>query len=119
MAEFREVLRQWRRMCTANRCRNCPGRPTDTKEGVCVLVQPDVGSDGLRPRTEAECEKIIMSWAAENPEPVYPTWKNYFASLYGQNYGLYGDKQLSVSRLCDEQIPPEVAQKLGLEPKYG
>lgn len=108
MAEFVQTMKDWKRMCISFQP-NCE---------KCKLFE--MGCDTANMMDEPDrAEKIITKWAAEHPEPVYPTWKKYFASLYGQNYGLYGDKQLSVSKLCDEQIPPEVAQKLGLEPKYG
>ena len=110
MAEFQEVFKHWRRMCRMHNCKNCPGGESDGKDSICVFAQP------YDERTEAEVENIIMAWAAENPEPIYPTWKDYFTMLYGQDYGLYGDKKLSLSHLCSEQIPPKVAVKLGLDP---
>jgi hypothetical protein len=27
-------------------------------------------------------EKIVMSWAAEHPEPKYPTWMEYLFTIY-------------------------------------
>ena len=113
MAEFSEVMRQYYRMCDGHSCTSsCPMKDDTTQ--FCETMGQIVTDKGAE-----KVERIILDWAEEHPEPVYPTWKNYFASLYGQNYGLYGDKQLSISRLCDEQVPPEIAQKLGLEPKYG
>ena len=57
----------------------------------------------------------IVKWAKENPEPVYPTWKEYFAMLYGS--GLFGEPLAAIGKLCEESIPADIARKLGIEPK--
>lgn len=52
-------------------------------------------------------EELVMSWAAENPEPVYPSWGTWLAAKFGYD-------------LCEimyEPIPADIAQKLGIEPK--
>jgi hypothetical protein len=58
-----------------------------------------------------------MRWAAEHPEPVYPTWGEYLC-----NIGLIGDCTESedvLLRLFNNVIPANLAQKLGIEPKEG
>lgn len=79
MAEFREVIKQWRRMCDKHQCADkqcgaviydliCPitishnGYPCDSRFVDCS------------PESMAQVERIVMEWATENPEPVYPTW---------------------------------------------
>lgn len=101
--EFVEVMRQWRRMCDAyttddavNCCKGCPmnGRGCGSiyENGN---AEPDI------------IEREVMAWAAEHPEPVYPTWYEFLTSRYHKAWEAIG---------CDE-IPAETAQKLGIEPK--
>ena len=78
-----------------------------------MLEKHDVESDGLRPRTEDECEKIIMSWAAEHPEPVYPAWRDWLRDQYPM-LGPY-----TMTDILESPIPADIAEKLGLQPKEG
>jgi len=55
----------------------------------------------------AKAERIIMKWAAANPEPRYPTWNEYLCSLY------YGKIPPYVGNI---EIPADIAKKLGVEP---
>lgn len=104
MAEFQAVLRQWCRMCEQNLCESCPGGPKEGIDSICLLMR----SNGCQPRTEAEVEGIIMQWAAEHPEPVYPTWAEYLYHRY---------HNLSYARILGETIPADIASKLGIQPK--
>ena len=69
MAEFKEVCRQWRRMCkAANECDgNCVELCALAANPVCGEL-PDATDKDLE-----NAETVIMEWAKENPEPVYPT----------------------------------------------
>lgn len=96
MAEFSEVMRQARRMCKAHM--SCQGCPLIKKN--CWFV----------PKTEEnlevteECERIIMQWAAEHPEPKYPTWCDW---LMEQHMNVLG------------AIPEVFAKKLDIKPIVG
>ena len=63
-----------------------------------------------------------MSWAAEHPEPVYPTWGDWLAEIGLISWGNNGDGVYSVMvptfKMCTK-IPADIAQKLGLQPKEG
>ena len=70
-------------------------------------------------------ERIIMAWAAKNPEPVYPTWAEYLNSI-----GVtLSDRPFPAPSIpvyvyqagakMFEPIPPNIAEKLGIEPKKG
>lgn len=64
MAEFQEVMRQAARLCDYmdNNCTLCPL----TTEAFCQSCANEMENfPGV--------EKAIMAWAAEHPEPVYPT----------------------------------------------
>jgi hypothetical protein len=66
----------------------------------------------------AESEKAIMDWAAEHPEPVYPTWVEY---LVGIGVIPHEIRLETADTLMDthllKPIPADIAQKLGIEPK--
>ena len=103
MAEFQEVMKQWRRMCEKNRIdcmRFCP-----------ICANPTCGE--LAEATDEDIRKAedkVMAWAAEHQEPVYPTWAEYLMHIY---------QDVSYARILGETIPADTAQKLGIEPKEG
>lgn len=114
MSEFQEVTRQWKRMCTGRARCDCP-MAAKLKISNCGLCRDTV----LRQSREAE--EIIMTWAAENPEPVFPTWAEWLKSmgvLLETDIPLSnGAKALCSTGKMDEQVPIELAQILGLKPK--
>lgn len=108
MAEFAWVMKQWRRMCDSMqggiaKCDGCP---------LCkVLCQ-------YKPNEKvnfAEAEKIIADWAAEHPEPRYPTFGEWLCDI-GELTGC-GDAKEAMRRLFSDAIPAELAEKLEIEPK--
>ena len=124
MAQFVEVMKQARRLCAARGgiCNdsNCP---LDNGEACRLNVDLD-GED------YNELERIIMDWAAEHPEPVYPSWEEAWNELFPQakyvpcpvlNFGVGGcdhDDKFCVN--CKSRpIPAEIAEKLGIRPKEG
>ena len=66
-----------------------------------------------------DLEKEVAKWAAEHQEPVYPTWWKYLC-IIGIIPDTLGDKTLgevTVERLMHINIPADIAEKLGIEPK--
>lgn len=122
MAEFTEVMRQAKRMCTAHgsmcSTNNCP---LDNGEACRLNVDLD-GED------YNELERIIMDWAKEHSEPVYPSWKEGWKQLFPESVGTpcpayYGKKYRNIccaNVLCvnceQRPMPAEVAEKLGIKP---
>ena len=120
MAEFQEVMRQWRRFCEShNHCGECE---FDGK-GIC-------GEAHLTDIPYADIELRIMSWAVEHPEPVYPTWLEWLQEMgvmtdihdrlnnYKQVMEVCGKPLYSIPTtkvFC--HIPADIAEKLGLQPK--
>ena len=124
MAEFKEVCRQWRRMCDANS--KCDGGCVDlcalAHNSFCGVLTEASDAD------IAKAENAIMEFAAENPEPVYPTWGEWLYSV-----GVLTDKELPMPTINDDAakiicpniatdkandpIPAEIAEKLGIAPK--
>ena len=135
MAEFAETMKQWKRMCDAMDC--------IYGEDACIQCRLKGVSCGAIFEMDSNSDfddiaKIIMQWAAENPEPAYPTWAEW---LKGQGFvtrktieyvyyrpGVYVDyrpgvishKNEDVDVLADkayEPITADIAEKLGVHPK--
>ena len=104
MAEFKDVLIKWKRMCESMpeigddryKCENCPIYGNGWCEWEISQLDPDEIED---------IETGIMKWAEEHPMQLYPTWIEWFESL--------GMKNIN----ADEEIPAEIAEKLGIKPK--
>lgn len=70
MAEFVDVMREWKRMCdtyttddAANCCKGCP--------------MDGMGCGAIYEYNSADPEAIeqkVTAWGLTHPEPVYPTW---------------------------------------------
>jgi hypothetical protein len=82
----------------------------------------------LTDQTDADWEKgeaIIMAWAAENPEPLYPTWGEWLERqgvvtlYYSLRYEEDGTSYYTPMDTIRKPIPAYIAQKLGIEPKEG
>lgn len=103
MAEFSEVMRQWRRMCKHSDCESCE---IIDKHSVhpCDKSMDELSEDDLQ-----QIEHIVMEWAAEHLEQVYPTWGTWLTEKFG--YDLRG--------IIYDHIPADIAEKLGIEPKEG
>lgn len=126
MAEFTEVMRQAERLCAAygGKCsmRNCP---LDDENACCILPDQDC-------KDYNELERIIMDWAAEHPEPVYPSWeaawrqlfpdadikRTFCPEIFGDRYKCdwCHDDNDSCDECLERPIPAEVAEKLGIKP---
>ena len=109
MAEFQEVIEQFKRLCdSANQdCLNCG-------LGNMSCSMKDIVDNSV------EFEKRVMSWAAEHPSPVYPTWVEY---LVGIGVIPHEIRLETVDALMDthllKPIPADIAEKLGIKPKEG
>lgn len=124
MAEFVEVMRQARRLCEMEECRKCP--LYNFSAGDCMMTlsyscETDVDY--------GEAEKIILQWAKENPEPVYPSWAEAWKQLFpdacgipcieycGEKYRALDCARTTCNTCRDKPIPTELAKKLGIKPK--
>lgn len=125
MAEFKEVMRQFDRMCWYYQ-----------REHECPMGCPMSGVNISQCRKIAfECpesvEKTVMTWAEDHPV-VYPTWKEWLISM-----GVVIEREVGTTielpdgsfyetnkKMCtlinlDKPIPADVAQRIGVEPKEG
>ena len=122
MAEFVQTMKDWKRMCNAmgqedeyTACDKC-----DLREFGCPAIY------------EKECdsadwnhvENVVAKWAAEHPEPVYPTWKEWLEEqrvvVHFDSVSEKGTKvKWELTNKSNCRIPADIAQKLGIEPKEG
>ena len=108
MAEFQEVMRHINRMCREERC----------EENGCPIFEycGNIGNLG-DPVSSSRIEEAVMKWAAEHPEPVYPTWGEWF--LRTCQVPVTSDGKNNWDAVHMSHIPADIAQKLGIEPKGG
>ena len=125
MSEFTEVMRQAKRMCKAfgdGHCSECPiGNANALECGITVTSGMDC----------KDVERRVMQWAAKHPEPVYPTWDEWQDSVFpdaeiditpctfGSRYRLNCFLEKKCSTCKEQQIPADIAEKLGIKPKEG
>ena len=123
MAQFTEVMRQAKRMCESfsDGCRECPICDVDELEcGITVTSWMDC----------EEVERRVMQWAAEHPEPVYPTWREWQNSTFPdagryimpcefESKNRFKCKEKTCYQCIAEPIPADIAEKLGIKPKEG
>lgn len=105
MAEYIDVMRQWQRMCKSMQMKDMPckewcplGRNQTCGELECASL------DEIN-----VAEAVILKWAKENPEPVYPSWLEAMG---------WGELQwCEVKAILARPMDSENAKKLGIEPK--
>ena len=112
MAEYTKVIEQFKRMCwyysrdkMQKSCPMCTSYP-NCNIGQCRKIAFE---------KPAHFTVTVMRWAAEHPEPVYPTWGEYIRSITGLDPVEVNGMRLALTRT----IPADLAEKLGLQPKEG
>lgn len=119
MSEFKEVMKQWKRLCDCMAKEN----PFVTICDHCPLAKVVDGGCGAIYEVDYDYDKmaeVIMKWAEENPEPVYPAWGDWLEKM-GLIHWEDGDDDwhsvmVPTFKMCT-QIPADIAEKLGIEPK--
>ena len=119
MSEFTDIMRQARRMCnTQEDCESCPIWNPD--EFFCKIDTTCHSDDSV-------IENIVMQWAKEHPETVYPTWREWQNNTFKDAHKLitpctFGsrDRFKCEGKTCyyvcmDQQIPADIAKKLGIK----
>lgn len=118
MADFKNVMKDWRRMCKKfDESMNCDRCPLSVNQ-VCGCLEESTDKD------IENAEKIITEWAEKNPEKVYPTWLEWLSeqfSIMGVErsmfYNLFYYEITVAGGRINEPIPADIAERLGLEPK--
>lgn len=106
VAEFQMIAKNLERMCntyrsSSNKCGT--DKCSLYRENLCYARQ----MVHVRGDDAGRLEDVVMKWAEEHPEPVYPTWGEYLYALHNE----------PSSRELSKSIPADIAQKLGIEPK--
>jgi hypothetical protein len=128
VAEFQEVMRQWNRMC--NIIDKTKYFCSDGVNGyICPMRNNGLCNKSVSCQTDSDWkdgEKMIMSWAAEHPEPVYPSWIDWLmangvipdsnSAKHSMESGVRA-ATFYVTSKAFTPIPADIAQKLGIEPK--
>lgn len=122
--EFSEVMHNIQR-----RCKACGQGTVDcTIPGSICAHMSNIPKRANWQAIETE----VMAWAAEHPEPQYPTWFEWLESV-GVAGGLPGGEpyfngtewnpvyleHAAFTSKAFEPIPADIAEKLGIEPKEG
>ena len=107
MAEYIEVIKQFKRLCKSI-------NPAKCTRGECPMGCENIGQcRKVAFEQPAHFAATVMRWAKENPEPVYPAWRDWLRSQYPM-MGPY-----TMTDILESPIPADIAQKLGIEPKEG
>ena len=116
MAEFQEVVRNLRRMCDFydDECRtdDCPLYLNNMCYAKAMAT--------VCPSVSKQLEEMVMAWAAEHPEPVYPKWSEWLVDIgvFPKMMSTNPSKALdTIAKAVSQPIPVEIAKKLGLNPK--
>lgn len=126
MAEFVDTMKQAQRICGCHTAINkdyCEGCLLATENGGCMF-------DPLEKIDPEIIERRVVKWAAEHPEPVYPSWKEAWKKLFPNAREVpcprkYFDEGcfpifICAKHDCDRckalQMDPEIAEKLGIRP---
>lgn len=127
MAEFVEVMKQARRICLEHPG-DCDGCPLHDDEGLACRF--DLAEKYFY---DDDTERIVLKWAAEHPEPVYPSWKEAWKKLFPEMSSVrppciqYFLPMREYRDICDRfdgecykckemPVPAEIAKKLRIKP---
>lgn len=115
MAEWKEVIHNVKRICELR----------EGKCGTCRLGAFGCPNNSRFDMTdEKEFDRFaeeVMQWAKDNPEPVYPTWREYLESIGvivpRKNYTVMDAYALIIGQINTTRISTDIAWKLGLQPR--
>lgn len=114
MAEFQEVIKQKLRMCRIfQMCSDCP------------IYKAGVRCSRTTINNSEKIERVIMDWAAEHPEPRYPTWEEWQSTNFTKSdcaarpcmfMHCKNHDECKKKTCMNHPIPADIAQKLGIQP---
>lgn len=101
MAEFKEVMQQYKRMCRATNYGDCP---------FTVELGWYCKPDTLVEEEDFDIwETTVMEWARNHPEHIYPTLREIFDRMVNKMGGHRDD-------VLDEPITATLAKEFNIEP---
>lgn len=111
MGEFLDVIHQTKRICKSVNG-NC---------GRCLMGEFSCPNNARFDSTDEQefidFANAVMSWAAEHPEPVYPSIAKYLEQ-FGITIRRDGSLQADFFK-ANEPMSADMAKLLGIEPKEG
>lgn len=131
MSEFAKTMKEWRRMCNAfvkqydNDC--CKYCPLDHLKSCGAIWEIEEGTYG-------NIAETVDNWAADHPEPQYPTWTEWLEEMGLTRRSVTAARRIlgtdspqetaipfivTLSVNASNPIPADIAEKLGLKPKGG
>lgn len=121
MAEYKEVMKESKRMCNSKEfCKDCV---FDKDEQLCKLAAGFDEDSFLE-----EFEGAVMKWAKEHPRKKYPTWREWSGMIVSKLknpqllfpcYFVDCIKDNNCDSRCyrlDEEIPEDFAIKANIQP---
>ena len=113
MSDFTQTMKDWKRMCEAhNYCYECQ---LDFLGDICSEILMNY----------EKVLNIVSQWAADHPEPKYPTWREWLIRQGLVDFKPYWSSSIPTgnttitclnSKVLDP-IPTNIAEKLGIEPE--
>lgn len=102
MAEFKEVMKQYKRMCKSYPdCVDCPFK---------AKLGWDCQPDALIEEKDFDIwETTVMNWAHNNPEPIYPTLREIFDRMINKMGGHWDG-------VLDKPITATLAKEFNIDP---
>lgn len=104
MAEYSAVIKEAKRMCwhytQGGNHDKCPMYP------ACNVSQ----CRKIAFERPADFEERVMAWAAEHPEPVYPSYIEVFGWAHKKTWA-------EIKDILAKPIPADLAKKLNVDPK--
>lgn len=99
-------------------CDKCPAGKLRSTNDVC-LVRMIAKVDNCEEQIEG-----LRTWAAEHPEPMYPSWREAWQSLFpyaeelcpGKLFGEDCPEGMLCSECIERPMSKKVAEKLGIKP---
>lgn len=129
--DFVQTMKDWRRMC-----KHYSDESMKDGQHSCVDMCPlghNTACGMIEDALDSDIEvmaKEVAKWAADHPEPVYPTWEEWLQSVgvMESSEGLLRriKGQLYIDGIPAHAVPTakvlqpidaDIAQKLGLQPK--
>jgi hypothetical protein len=116
MAEFVQTMKDWRRMCKVQEdttCGACSSCPMGDDGKSCMAVY----EDEFETVDFAHIEQTVTEWAAEHPEPVYPSIAKYL-ERFGIIIRRDGSLQADFFK-ANEPMSAYMANLLDISPEEG
>ena len=116
MTDFVQTMKDWRRMCRHYSDESVKDGQCSCVD-ICPLGRNNTACGIMEDTLDSDIEvvaKEVAKWAAEHPEPVYPTWVKW---LNDQGIINTTTSRDFVTQKTNQQIPADIAEKLGLKPK--